>query len=142
MYGTKLFYVQIMNEFLLTYYMVSNLFFFTRSIDPKKHFKIFRVKILILGGSDVVWCKVFALTLFGTALVIRRYFEWNDHFFLKKFIHIHRTICIKYIKIPKNNWPLRYKKIVPKRLNYFCDTTIHIHPPNEEMFANSFVKSL
>ena len=36
--------------------------------DPEAHLTAFHTQMMLLGGSDVVYCKVFMSTLSGTAL--------------------------------------------------------------------------
>ena len=46
---------------------------FTSVEDPEAHFTAFHTQMMLSGGSDAVYCKMFMSTLQGTAL------EWSGH---------------------------------------------------------------
>jgi len=41
---------------------------FTGTEDPEAHLMAFHTKIMLVGGSDAVRCKLFMSTLVGTAM--------------------------------------------------------------------------
>jgi len=41
---------------------------FTRMEDPEAHLTAFHTQMMLVGGSDVVRCKLFMITLVGTVM--------------------------------------------------------------------------
>jgi len=41
---------------------------FTGSEDPEAHLTVFHTQMMLVGGTDVVRCKLFMSTLVGTAM--------------------------------------------------------------------------
>jgi len=137
----------IVEETIPPHFIIPKMTPFTGEGDPEAHLKAFRAQMLISGGSDAVRCKMFVGTLSSTAL---KWFGKIPHATITSFNIFARLFMERFaVNRPKQlqiadmfDIKQRQEETLKQFLNRFCDVSMGLTNPSEEMLVGAFVKGL
>ena len=115
--------------------------------DPETHLKVFQAQMLISRGSDAVRCKLLQATFTGTAL---RWFSGISDEAISSFQEFSQLFEEQFaahiVKPPRiaNLFDITQKDGEPLKLflNRFCEISVCVQNPRDEMVVDAFVKGL
>ncbi|XP_027920620.1 uncharacterized protein LOC114178750 [Vigna unguiculata] len=137
----------IVEEIIPPHFIIPKMIPFTGEGDPEAHLKAFRAQMLISGGSDAVRCKMFVGTLSNTAL---KWFGKIPHATITSFNVFARLFMERFaVNRPKQlqiadmfDIKQRQEETLKQFLNRFCDVSMGLANPSEDMLIGAFVKGL
>jgi len=137
----------IMDEMIPPHFIIPKIPPFFGEGDPEAHLKAFRAQMLISGGSDAIRCKMFVGTLTGTAL---KWFSKLPAASIASFAAFSQVFMERFaVYRPKQlqiadmfDIKQRPEESLKQFLNRFCDISMGLINPSEEMLVGAFVKGL
>jgi len=138
---------RVIEEMVPPHFLIPKVTPFTGEGDPESHLKAFRAQMLISGGNDALRCKMFVGTLTGTTL---KWFSKIPNGSITTFSDFSRLFMDRFsVNRPKqlqiaDMFDIKQKpeETLKQFLNRFCDASMGLLNPSEEMLVGAFVKGL
>jgi len=138
---------RIMEELIPPHFIIPKIPPFFGEGDPEAHLKGFLAQMLISGGSDATCCKMFVGMLTGTTLkwfsklpsTSITPFTAFSQVFLELFM-VNRPKKLEIVDMFDIKQCL--EESLKQFLNRFCDISMGLTNPSEEMLVGAFVKGL
>jgi len=137
----------IMEELIPPHFIIPKVQPFFGEGDPEAHLKTFQAQMLISGGNDAIRCKIFVGTLTGTTL---KWFSKLPSASITSFTTFSQVFLERFaVNRPKQlqiadmfDVRQRPEESLKQFLNRFCDVSMGLINPSEEMLVGAFVKGL
>jgi len=143
----KPFSQQIMDELVPPLYITPKITLFTGVEDPENHLKALRAQMILFGGCEVIWCKMFMSTFTGTTL------QWFSRILdghITSFPEFSRMFKEQFSTNKVNSLQLcdlfnvrqSEGESLKAYLNRFCAVSVRLQTQDEEMVVVAFEQGM